>query len=127
VSPHACSAGVGALRPLARYSLGPSASASVCPFRALVPIAYTKKKPLGNFLGTVTCCIDTNFNQTNRTNKDMSKSTKSTKKATKTDIQSFNIKVDAFGQLSSSINVEALNAFLDETVEDKKLKWRKND
>ena len=57
----------------------------------------------------------------------MSKSTKPSKKSTKSNIESFNIKVDAFGQLSSSINVEELNAFLDETVEDKKLKWRKND
>ena len=37
------------------------------------------------------------------------------------DLEGFDVKIDKFGELTSNINVDALNAFLDKNVNDKKL------
>jgi len=38
------------------------------------------------------------------------------------DLKGFNIKISAFGEITSNIEVDKLNDFLDDNVEDKKLK-----
>jgi hypothetical protein len=38
------------------------------------------------------------------------------------DLTGFNIKINEFGEITTNFNIETLNAFLDENVEDKKLK-----
>lgn len=40
------------------------------------------------------------------------------------DLRGFDIKINEFGEIVSSYSVEKLNDFLDENVEDKKLKER---
>jgi len=40
------------------------------------------------------------------------------------DLKGFDIKINEFGEIVSSFSVEKLNGFLDENVEDKKLKDR---
>ena len=48
------------------------------------------------------------------------------KKNTHEDLKGFDIKINEFGEIVSNIQVEELNEFLDENVEDKKLVDRKN-
>jgi len=38
------------------------------------------------------------------------------------DLKGFDIKINEFGEISSNLDVEKLNQFLDKNVEDKKLK-----
>jgi hypothetical protein len=38
------------------------------------------------------------------------------------DLTGFNIKINQFGEITTNLNIEILNAFLNENVEDKKLK-----
>jgi len=38
------------------------------------------------------------------------------------DLTGFNIKINEFGEITTNLNIETLNAFLNENVEDKKLK-----
>jgi hypothetical protein len=42
------------------------------------------------------------------------------------DLSGFDIKINEFGEIVSNLNVEKLNEFLDEKVEDKKLAHREN-
>lgn len=37
------------------------------------------------------------------------------------DLKGFDIKIDEFGEIKSNLNIDKLNAFLNENVEDKKL------
>lgn len=37
-------------------------------------------------------------------------------------LKEFDIQINEFGEISSTLNVDKINAFLDENVEDKKLK-----
>ena len=37
-------------------------------------------------------------------------------------LRGFDIKINQFGEISTNLNIETLNAFLNENVEDKKLK-----
>lgn len=52
---------------------------------------------------------------------------KKTKKSDKPDVHDhldgFDIRVDAFGEMQSNLSIDRLNQFLDENVEDKKLKF----
>ena len=41
---------------------------------------------------------------------------------TKKDVESLEMNLDQFGNLKSSVSIDKLNAFLDENLEDKKLK-----
>ena len=52
----------------------------------------------------------------------MAKKKKNTK--TEKDEDKFDIKINEFGQIVTSYSIDKLNAFLDENVEDKKLKDR---
>ena len=38
------------------------------------------------------------------------------------ELKEFDIQINEFGEISSTLNVDKINAFLDENVEDKKLK-----
>lgn len=40
------------------------------------------------------------------------------------DLKGFDIKINEFGEISTNLDVEKLNQFLDKNVEDKKLKGR---
>jgi hypothetical protein len=40
------------------------------------------------------------------------------------ELEWFNVKIDKFGEIKSSFDIDKLNAFLNENVEDKKLKDR---
>ena len=40
------------------------------------------------------------------------------------ELDGFNIEIDSFGEIKSSLNIEDINAFLNKNVEDKKLKDR---
>ena len=40
------------------------------------------------------------------------------------ELRGFNIKINEFGEMESTLNIEKLNEFLNENVEDKKLKDR---
>ncbi len=53
----------------------------------------------------------------------MSKKKKNTEKDPKVheELKGFDIKINEFGEITSSLNVDKLNKFLDENVEDKKL------
>ena len=42
------------------------------------------------------------------------------------ELKGFDIKINELGEITSSIDVEKLNEFLDENVEDKKLKERED-
>lgn len=42
------------------------------------------------------------------------------------ELKGFDIKINEFGEITSSMDVEELNEFLDENVEDKKLKERED-
>lgn len=42
------------------------------------------------------------------------------------DLEGFKIKINEFGEITTSYDVEKLNAFLNENVEDKKLKNRRD-
>lgn len=41
------------------------------------------------------------------------------------ELEGFDIKINEFGEITSSLDVEKVNQFLDQNVEDKKLKGRK--
>lgn len=43
------------------------------------------------------------------------------------DLEGFKIKINEFGEITTSYDVEELNEFLNENVEDKKLKNRKEE
>lgn len=43
------------------------------------------------------------------------------------DLKGFEIQINKFGQITSNLNVEELNEFLNENVEDKKLKEQDNE
>jgi len=43
------------------------------------------------------------------------------------DLKGFNIKINEFGEITTNVEVEDLNTFLDENVEDKKLTDRGNE
>ncbi len=43
------------------------------------------------------------------------------------ELEGLNIEINKFGELSSTMNIEKVNQFLNENVEDKKLKDQKND
>ena len=43
------------------------------------------------------------------------------------DLEGFKIKINDFGEITTSYDVEKINAFLNENVEDKKLKDRKDE
>ena len=47
---------------------------------------------------------------------------KSEKPEVHEDLRGFNIKINPFGEMESNINIDKLNDFLNENVEDKKLK-----
>lgn len=40
------------------------------------------------------------------------------------DLQGFDISIDSFGEIKSNMNIEKINAFLNENVDDKKLAER---
>ena len=40
------------------------------------------------------------------------------------ELEGFNIKIDSFGEIKSSLDIEDINSFLNKNVEDKKLKDR---
>ncbi len=40
------------------------------------------------------------------------------------ELEGFNIEIDSFGEIKSSLNIEDINSFLNKNVEDKKLKDR---
>jgi len=42
------------------------------------------------------------------------------------DLKGFELKINEFGELSSSLNVDQINNFLNENVEDKKLKEKQD-
>ena len=42
------------------------------------------------------------------------------------DLEGFNIEIDSFGELKSTIDISKINTFLNKNVEDKKLKERKD-
>jgi len=52
----------------------------------------------------------------------MSKKKRADDKKSSEKIEKFDIKINEFGELSSSLPIEDLNHFLDENLEDKKLK-----
>ena len=43
------------------------------------------------------------------------------------DLKGFDIKINEFGQITTNFNVEKINEFLDDNVEDKKLSERKEE
>ncbi len=43
------------------------------------------------------------------------------------ELKGFDIKINTFGELTSNLNIERLNQFLDEKVDDIKLRERKNE
>jgi hypothetical protein len=43
------------------------------------------------------------------------------------DLQGFDIKIDEFGEITSSLSIEKLNEFLNDNVEDKKLANRQDE
>jgi len=49
------------------------------------------------------------------------KSTKKQKPNVHEELEGFNIKINAFGEMETTIPVDKLNSFLNENVEDKKL------
>lgn len=49
------------------------------------------------------------------------------KPAVHRELKGFNIRINEFGEIISSFEVEKLNEFLDEKVEDKKLSTQKED
>lgn len=42
------------------------------------------------------------------------------------DLQGFDISIDSFGEIKSNMNIEKINAFLNENVDDKKLAERED-
>ena len=42
------------------------------------------------------------------------------------DLEGFELKVDAFGEIKSNVNIDEINRFLNKNVDDKKLKDRKD-
>lgn len=58
----------------------------------------------------------------------MAKKKDSSKKSPKVhdELKGFDIKINEFGEISSSMAVDKLNRFLDDNVEDKKLKGKKD-
>lgn len=55
----------------------------------------------------------------------MAKKKKKDKSEAAEELEGFDIKINEFGEITSSKKVDELNEFLDEHVEDKKLKNRK--
>ena len=43
------------------------------------------------------------------------------------ELKGFDIKIDSFGEMKSSLKIDKLNEFLNENVEDKKLQDRKDE
>lgn len=54
----------------------------------------------------------------------MSKQQKKTKPKVNAEIEGFEVHVNSFGEIKSSLKIDELNRFLDKNVEDKKLKDR---
>jgi len=52
--------------------------------------------------------------------------TKKNKPKVHPELDGFNIEIDSFGELKSNLDIDDLNKFLNKTVEDKKLKERKD-
>ncbi|MEQ9424258.1 MAG: hypothetical protein RJQ09_07575 [Cyclobacteriaceae bacterium] len=53
-------------------------------------------------------------------------SDKNDKPKVNAELEGFNIKIDSFGEVKTSFDVDELNVFLNRNVEDKKLKNRKD-
>jgi hypothetical protein len=43
------------------------------------------------------------------------------------DLDGFDIKINSFGEIQTSFNIDKINQFLNKTVDDKKLRHRKKD
>jgi putative NADH-flavin reductase len=43
------------------------------------------------------------------------------------DLDGFDIKINSFGEIQTSFNIDKINQFLNKTVDDKKLRHRKNE
>ncbi len=56
--------------------------------------------------------------------KKKNKPTEEQKPKVNPELKGFNIKIDSFGEIKSSLNIEDINSFLNKNVEDKKLKDR---
>lgn len=56
----------------------------------------------------------------------MSKQKKKTKPKVNAELDGFEVHVNSFGEIKSSLKIDELNKFLDKNVEDKKLKDRKD-
>ncbi|MEO9805589.1 MAG: hypothetical protein ABJF04_20180 [Reichenbachiella sp.] len=54
----------------------------------------------------------------------MSKKEKKTKPNVNPDLEGFEVHIDSFGEIKSSMKIDDLNQFLNKNVEDKKLKDR---
>ncbi|MEP2024905.1 MAG: hypothetical protein ABJH98_16930 [Reichenbachiella sp.] len=54
----------------------------------------------------------------------MSKKKKNTKPSVNPDLEGFEVNINAFGEIKSSLKIDKLNEFLNKNVEDKKLKDR---
>ena len=54
----------------------------------------------------------------------MAKNEKKKKPKVNSELDGFDIKIDSFGELKSSMDIDKINQFLNENVEDKKLKNR---
>jgi hypothetical protein len=57
--------------------------------------------------------------------KDTSKKTRPKPRVHK-ELQGFDISIDSFGEIKSNMNIEKINAFLNENVDDKKLAERQD-
>ncbi len=53
------------------------------------------------------------------------KKSKKEKPAVHGELKGFDIKINAFGEITSNLNIERLNEFLNEKVDDKKLREQK--
>ena len=56
----------------------------------------------------------------------MKKSKKKEKPTVNSKLEGFEIQIDSFGEIKSNLDIEKINQFLDEEVEDKKLINRKD-
>ena len=55
------------------------------------------------------------------TKKEIKVSKKQVKPRVHKDLKGFEVSIDQFGELTSSMNIEKINSFLDKNVDDKKL------
>ena len=62
----------------------------------------------------------------NNSQRDTNMGTKKNKPKVHPELDGFNIEIDSFGELKSNLDIDDLNKFLNKTVEDKKLKERKD-